>query len=50
MTEVTDKLGYAFIIEKKTFMKIGPPGAHYYFCFNVSLKIESDLEYQYTPV
>ena len=26
--------------------KIGPSGAHYYFCFNLSLIIESYLEYQ----
>ena len=30
--------------------KIGPSGAHNYFCFNLSLIIESYLEYQYTPV
>ena len=27
-----------------------PSGAHYYLCFNLSLIIESNLEYQYTPV
>ena len=27
-----------------------PPGAHNYFCFNLSLITESYLEYQYTPV
>ena len=31
-------------------MKKGPSGAHYHFCFNLSLLIESYLEYQYTPV
>ena len=30
--------------------KIAPPGAHYCFCFNLSLLNESYLEYQYTPV
>ena len=30
--------------------KRGPSGAHYYFCFNLSLIIESYLEYQYIPV
>ena len=33
----------------KRRLKIGPSGAQYYFCFNLSL-IESYLEYQYTPV
>ena len=32
------------------FLKIGPSGAHYCFCFILSLIIESYLEYQYTPV
>ena len=31
-------------------LKIGPGGAHYYYCFNISLIIESYLEYQYAPV
>ena len=34
----------------KPLFKIGSSGAHYYFCFNLSLIIESYLEYQYTPV
>ena len=34
----------------RLFPKIGPSGAYYYFCFNLSLIIESYLEYQYTPV
>ena len=36
--------------KKPGIHKIGPSGAHYYFCFNLSLIIESYLEYQYTPV
>ena len=40
-----------FIMEWFAFTcKIGPSGAHYYFCFNLSSIIESYLEYQYVPV
>ena len=31
-------------------LKIGPSRAQYYFCFNLSLLIESYLKYQYTLV
>ena len=53
----TWKAGLKLTNVKLDFMKIGPSGAQYYFCFNLyflkqkkSLIKESYLEYQYTLV
>ena len=43
-------LGSFHLTEVFQSQKIGPSGAQYYFCFNLSLIIESYLEYKHTPV
>ena len=51
MPEVTFMVQLKRIVETHfNFRKIRPSGAHYYFCFDLSLILEPDLEYQYTPV
>ena len=45
---VKDLLVVLFFLISTILQKIGPSRAHYYFRLNLSLIIESYLEYQYT--